>query len=196
MLANITSAAYDPITGRVIVNIPNSTMNGYQNQVEQYQSPNTLSVPVAGMLVDLDVQAATQMQITGYNNSIIDTFYTIAAGEFTSYSPNWYHSTRIAGGEIQQANSANIENWMMGQSTNAVLLDIMALEVAIINYLAGLVTYLETHVHSGVQGGSGNTAVPTTNPATVPSDSTVVSDQTYIGGNENLALTGIYTPHS
>ena len=187
MLANISNAAYNPTTGTIQITLPNSTINGYLNQVQQYQSPNTLSVPIPGMLVDLDVQAPTQMQVTGYNNSIIDTNYTIAQGEFTSYSRSWYGSTRNSGVEIQEAQTPNKENMMMGQSTNSVLLDIM-------NLLVNIISYLGTHTHSA---GSYATNVPVTGISgtptqTVPDDGTVVQDQSYIQANKNLAITGVY----
>ncbi len=192
MLANITSASYNATTGQINVLMPNTTINGYHNTVLQYQTANTLSVPIAGMLVDLDVQAPTQMQITGYNNAIVDTNYTITSGEFTSYSTNWYASTRISGVEIQQAHTANKENMMMGQSSNQVISDILAL-------LINICGYLTTHTHKAglyvaPSGGGPVTGTSGTPVQTTPDDSDVVSDKTYIDGNKNLAITGTYTP--
>jgi hypothetical protein len=182
----MTSASYNSSTGQVEVIIPNSTINGYSNTVFQFQTANTISVPNAGGLVDLDVQAPSQMQITGYQSTLIDDNYTISSGEFTSYSDSWYVSTRNAGVEIQQAQTANIENMMMGQSTNAVMLDILT-------YLIALYTWATTHTHSGVQTGGGISGVTV---QVVPDDSDIVTDQTYIEGNENLAITGTYEPKS
>ena len=184
MLANMESASYDATTGQVNIIMKNTTINGYQNTVNQYQDANTLSVPLPGNIVNLDMQAKTQMQVTGYQSTIIDENYTILPGEFTSYSPNWYVSTRVAGVEVQEANTANKENLMAGQSTNGVLSDIMQLLVDIVNYL-------ETHTHSGVTTGSGSSGTPVEIP---PDGSSVVSDQSYIGADHNLFITGTYEP--
>ena len=75
---------------------------------------------------------------------------------------------------------------MMGQSTNAVMLDILT-------YLIALYTWATTHTHSGVQTGGGISGITV---QTVPDDSGIVTDQTYIEGNENLAITGTYEPKS
>lgn len=186
MLANMSSSFYNSDTGNIVVEMPNTTINGYSNSVGQYQTANTLSVPLPGNLVSLNVQCPTQMQVIGYQNSIIDNNYSIVPGEFTSYSTSWYASTRNSGIEIQEANTAHKENQVMGQSTNAVLLDIM-------NLLVEVVTYLGTHVHTGVMTGGSNTGTVFGSP-TIPDDSEVISDQTYIGDNKNLAITGVYTP--
>ncbi len=184
MLANIFSASYDSTTGQVKVVLPNTSINGYKNTVNQYQTANTISVPIAGGLVSLDVQSPAQMQITGYQSTLIDENYTINEGEFTSYSTGWYASTRNSGVEIQEAQTANIENMMMGQSTNAVMLDILT-------YLIALYTWATTHTHSGVQTGSGISGITVQN---VPNDSDITTDQTYITANHNLAITGTYEP--
>jgi hypothetical protein len=189
MQGSFQSVSYDtnpisPTYGQIIVILNNCDINAQFNQVIQFDTPNVLSMPVTGQLVNIDKEANTQFQVTGYVNSIQDVNYTIGTGEYTAYSSNWYSSVRTAGVEIQEANTANIENVMMGQSTNEVLLDIMQL-------LIDFITWASIHDHSGVQTGSGVSGPPVTSP---PSDSTVVSDQTYINGNENLAITGVYTP--
>lgn len=187
MLATISNATYDASTGTIVVTLDNSIANGFQNQVDQYQTANTLSVPIPGNVTNLDIQSSAQMQVSGYKNRITDTNYSIAPGEFTSYSPNWYSSTRVAGIEAQQVNTANKENFMMGQSTNGVLTDIMTL-------LIGMLTWMETHTHLYSPGS--NTPVQTNPPTqTPPNDSDVTSDQSYIADNKNLAITGTYMPH-
>jgi hypothetical protein len=185
IIGTIVSSNYDPASGQITMLLNNSTINGYQNTVYNYQSAQTLSAPLPGLLTHVSSSAISQMQVTGFATSLIDENYTWNAGEHTAFSQNWYTNTRINGCDIQQAQTANIENMVMGQSTNHVLTDIMALLVAVIDYL-------NTHVHSGVTTGGGVSGVVTV-PA--PDDSTVVSDQTYIGDNKNLAITGSYEPY-
>lgn len=184
MIANIVSAEYDNATGAVNVVMNNTTVNGYSNTVLSYQTANTLSVPLEGNLVNLDIQAPTQLQMVGVNSRITDIEYTIAPGEFTSYSTGWYLSTRNAGIEAQEANTPNKENLMAGQSTNAVLNDML-------NIIIEIITYLGTHTHSAVQTGtdvSGTVVVPP------PVDTEIIADQTYISANHNLLITGTYEP--
>lgn len=183
MIASLQSAEYDPTTGKIKILINNSTINGYQNTISNYTCPNVMSVPVSTNPINIDVQSATQMVMTGQNNRIIDSNYTIAPGEFTAYSQNWYTSTRNGGVEVQQANTANKENLMAGQSTNSVLSDIMDL-------LSAIVTYLGTHTHTGGTI-SGNTGPVVTPP---PSDTDILDDITYIDANKNLFITGTYEP--
>ena len=189
MLASMQTATYDSEKGIVKVVINNSSINGYKNTVRLYQTPNTISVPVEGNLINLDVQADSQLQMTGYNSRITDANFTIASGEFTAYSTNWYLSTRNLGVEVQQVNTANKENLIAGQSTNSVLNDMLGIIIQIVAYM----TAFSVHVHPGGTLPSGSTGVVATQPP-VPSDTDIVVDQTYIAANKNLFITGTYEP--
>lgn len=183
MLARGQQAQYDPTTGEIIIQLATSIVNGYQNTVTQYTTSGILSIPDLGSQIpNLDMQAQTQVQITGYSNSIIDSNYSLTVGEVTVYSPNWYSSVRIAGIEIQEAQTSNIENMMMGQSTNSVLIDILQM-------IIDITTYLNSHTHTGVQTGGGTSGIPST---TAPDDNNISSDLSYIQDNANLAITGVY----
>jgi hypothetical protein len=182
--ANISQATYNADTGQTEAIMPNSTMPGYQNLVNHYQTAQTMSIPNPGLPAHLAVIGPTEMWIAGYLNHITDANYTLQAGEHTAYSANWYQSVRISGVEIQEAQTANIENQVMGQSTNSVLSDIMSLLIQVI-------TYLNVHVHTGVQAGSDVSGIVS---VLAPDDTQVVSDKTYIDGNKNLAITGTYEP--
>ena len=178
----MVSASY--VNGKVQVILKNSLMNGYSNTVNLYQTPNTISVPLARNLINIDSQGPSQVQMTGYNSVINDENYTIAPGEFTGYSQNWYVSARNGGVEVQQVNTTNKENLPAGQSTNSVLSDMLGIIIEII-------TYLGTHTHSGVTTGGGNSGPVVTPP---PSDTDIVDDKTYIDANKNLFITGTYEP--
>lgn len=199
MLARMQSAKYNSDTGEIEIQLATSTTTGYQNTVAQYTTPGIIAFPSTNQVPNIDPQAQTQVQVTGYSNSIVDANYTIAAGEITNYSTNWYSSVRNSGVEIQQAQTANKENAIMGQSTNSVLADIINLQLNIIVYLQTIEDLFNTHTHSGVSSGSDmtgpvtGTAIPPTFPAP-PSDTDVSNDLTYIEGNKNLAITGIYEP--
>lgn len=186
MLASISGASYDATTGRVKATLNNSTVNGYQNTVEIFQSYGVLSVPVVKQLVNIEQQAQTQVMMTGYNNSIVDSNFVLNSGETCIYSPNWYNVVAINGIYMQVPHTASKENAMMGQSTNSVMLDILT-------YLIALYEWASTHTHQYSPGSNPptQTAVST---QTVPSDSGISSDQTYISGNHNLAITGTYEP--
>lgn len=181
-VANIKSASY--VNGVVEVISENAGINGQVNKLLLYQAPNTISVPKSGNMVTFEYQGPSQMQMTGYNSRILDENFTTSQGEWTGYSNSWYLSTRNSGVEVQQVNTTNKENLMAGQSTNSVLSDILAL-------LIGIINYLETHTHSGVQTGGGDTGPVV---QIVPDDSDIVSDKTYIDANKNLFITGTYEP--
>src|ERR1700761_6053613 len=190
-LTNITSAQYDPDTGTIKVLMPNTSINGYQNTVDLYQTPNTISVPLPEDLAILEVQSPTQMQMNGQQTSVIDPNFTTLPGEFNAIAKNyWYFSTKLSGVQIQQALTSHIENMMMGPSTNLVLVDIMNLLIAIVNYL-------NSHTHEAGDYVAGSAAV-TGNSGTVvtaaPDDNTIISDNNYISANKNLAITGTYQP--
>lgn len=186
MKADFIQANFE--NGLVTIITTNCAAFGYPNSLYQYQTAQTLSMPTLGTPVNIDIQNDAQVMVTGYRTSIIDYNYAAPNGEFTSYSSNWYASTRVSGVEIQQAQTANIENTVMGQSTNSVLVDIMSLIVEIINYLG-----THTHTYSPGEG----TPTPTTVPIQpLPNDSQVVNDQSYIQDNKNLAITGVYEPYS
>lgn len=191
MIAQMSGATYDTSTGKIIIQLATSLQNGYTNTVDLYQSPQTLSMPLPKQLVDLDVQAATQMMAIGFNNIIKDTNYTIQAGEFTSYSTNWYNSTRNNGVEIQEANTAHIEHIPMGESTNHVIYDIL-------QYIIELAAYIMTHTHDA--GTYNIAAVPVVGVSDVPVQpipplTNINKDVPYINANKNLAKTG-YAPYS
>lgn len=184
MIGQMSSARYDPLSGRIKVKLISSTANGYGNTVDQYSPYGIMSVPNSDVLINLDRQALTQVVATGYNNTILDVNFSINAGEISLYSNNWYNHTANSGIFMQPRNTAFKENAVMGQSTNKVLKDIMEL-------LINIITYLDTHVHTGVTSGGANSGPPL-NPA--PDNSTVVTDNIYIGANKNLAITGTYEP--
>lgn len=179
-VTDTTSKSYGALT----LTTNNTSVLGYKNNVLIYQDANTFSVPAAGTLVNLENENPAYNAATGFSNRITDTNYSIQAGEWTAFSPNWYQSVRVAGVEIQEANTTNTENMVMGQSTNSVLSDMLELLIDIINYL-------DTHTHTGVTTGGGTSGIPTS-PA--PNDSQVVSDKTYIDADKNLAITGTYEP--
>lgn len=178
-----SSSFYDSESGRVKCNLSSSSAAGYPNLVNVYQGANCLSIPINSQLINIEIQSLSQQQATGFDNFIIDENYSLSSGEDTRYSQNWYSSVRTSGVEIQEAQSPNKENLMMGQSTNKVLSDIMELLIEVIQYL-------NTHIHSGGTI-SGNTGTPTTS---APDDGSIGTDKTYIDGNHNLAITGIYEP--
>jgi len=189
MLCGVNNPSYDAETGTITVEVPDASIGGFKYELSQYQAAQTLSMPNDDVLANLDKQSSAQMMVTGYCSSIIDDEYTIKSGEFTSYSSNWYVSTRVAGVEIQQAKTANVENMMMGQSTNKVLADMLSL-------IIDLITWADSHTHSVTTvispvgpctGATGTTITP------APSDSTVSKDLTYIKSNKNLAITGTYS---
>ncbi len=177
-------AAYDPVTGCIKVTLANSTSIGYGNNMDQYAPAGVMSVPSTMDLVNQDPQSRAQVHVTGYKNVILDENFSINPGEISLYSTNWYNQTANGGIFMQPRNTAFKENAVMGQSTNKVLVDIMDL-------LIGVITYLDSHVHTGVTTGGGNSGPPL-DPA--PDDSDVVADNAYIGGNKNLAITGTYEP--
>lgn len=186
MLAKYDTTIYDTETGTIKVNLSTSNCVGYPNQLGQFNAPNIIARPKTGQLVNIDQQNSAQLMVTGYENSIIDENYSLNPNETTIYSSSWYLNAFNNGIKVQQAQTANAENFMMGQSTNAVLVDIL-------QYIIDLVTWLSTHTHSGVQSGSDTSGAPATIP---PSDTTISNDNTYIGGNKNLAITGTYEPKS
>ncbi len=189
MQTNISSAQYvsdsnDPDFGTIRITLDNAVSMGFINNVALYQDPNVLSVPNDVNPAELHVQSAAQMRMGGVRPSIQDTNFEISPGEWTSYTNNWYVNNRHSGVEIQQAQSSNKENMMMGQSTNEVLLDI-------VQALIALYDWAETHTHTGGTI-SGNTGTPI---EPIPDDSAIVNDETYIQDNKNLAITGTYEPH-
>lgn len=184
MLSSFNSAAYDSVTGNVVVNLDTSTAPGYPNQIIQMDTPNIISVPKSGEMINIEQQDKSQVLAVGYANRIIDSNFSIGANEIALYSANWYGCTYGNGVFVQEANTTHKENYMMGQSTNSVLHDILAYLIAIFNYLG-------THTHSGVQSGTDTSGVPVTPP---PVDTQIIDDQTYIDGNKNLAITGTYEP--
>lgn len=190
MLARIQQAEYDPTTGEVVIQLATSTVTGYQNVVTQYTVPNVISVPKINQVPNLDPQALTQVQITGYSNSLIDENYSINNGEFTAFSDNWYSSTKGSGVEIQEAQTTNIENLMMGQSTNSVLSDILQM-------LINIIDYLNSHTHEAGDLTAPNGSVTGTTGEVVdaaPDDTDITQDLSYIQDNQNLAITGTYQP--
>lgn len=184
MLAKMTSASFDTSTGRVSVSLDTSTSVGYPNNCQQFGDYGHIAVPLPGQLVEVTQQALAQVQVTGYNNQVKDTNFSLNPGESASYNANWYTIHSLNGEYIQEAQTAHVENVMMGQSTNAVLKDIL-------DYLVGLESYIGSHVHSGC-GGTNDSGGPTTSP---PDVSAISADVTYIGDNKNLAITGTYTPN-
>jgi len=183
MLAKMTSASFSSSNRRVSVNLETSTSVGYTNNCQQYSPYGIMSVPLPGQLVLISQQSAAQVVVSGYNNQVNDENFSILPGETTIYAPSWYIRNAIAGCAIQQANSANVEHQMMGESTNSVIADIL-------EYLVGLQGYIASHVHSGC-GGDINSGAPTTSP---PATGSLSTDQTYIAANQNLAITGTYQP--
>lgn len=184
MIGQMSSAAYDVTTGTIKVKLPTSTVLGYPNNVNQYSPYGIMSVPLPDVLVNQDRQSSAQVQIIGYQCIVKDIYFSINPGEVSVYSSNWYSFTANSGIYMQPRNTINKENAMMGQSTNLVLVDMMNLLIAIINYL-------DTHVHTGVTPGGGDSGPPLTPP---PDDTDVVNDNTYISGNKNLAITSTYVP--
>lgn len=192
MIAIMENASYSSSTGTVLVNLKTSTINGYPNNVSQYTTYGVMSVPLPNQRVNVDQQSRAQVQITGYENTIADSSFSINAGETAIYSTTWYNVTSNSGIYMQQANNSHQENAMMGQSTNEVLKDIMSLVVDLTNIIFDVVSGFNEHIHA-VAGP--NTAVPTV-PWIPPTAALakVQNDVTYIGNNENLAKTG-FTPY-
>jgi hypothetical protein len=186
MIAEMSSASFGT-NGRVLVELKTSTINAYTNLVEQYSPYGIMSVPLPTQLVNIEQQSPTQVMMTGFNNAITDSEFSINAGEIATYSQSWYNFTANAGIYMQPVGLSNKENAMMGQSTNGVITDILNLLVEIINYLG-------THVHTGVTSGTDESGIAFATPP-LPDDSNVIADQTYISDNKNLAITGTYTPH-
>lgn len=196
MLGAMTSAAFDTTDGRVKVTLSTSTSAGYGNVCEQYQDWGHISVPIPVQLINSDQQALTQVVVTGYNNQITDPNFALNPGESCNYSINWYHVRATTGIYMQQAYSSTDtgrditkENSMMGQSTNAVLTDIL-------NRLIALESWADSHTHAAgslIDSRSapctGNTAVPN---STSPSGNNINTDLTYIIANENLAITDVF----
>jgi len=202
-MQSVISSASNPVInpdGSISVSLYTSTNLGYLNQCSQYQSWGIYSIPTANQIANIEQQADTNVVVTGYNNRITDTNFTATTQGSTSlYSLSWYLCDDAGSGKgiyAQPVNTANQENFMMGQSTNKVLLDIMNLLVEVITYLGTVETIFNAHVHSGVMTGSGTSAVSTTPWGTPPDPTTVNNDNTYITANKNLAITGTYTPHS
>lgn len=188
--AMLGNGVFNPVTGRVQVTLNNSIINGYLNRVEQYGTYGVMSVPLPNQLVSQVPQSATQVYINGYNNTILDANYSINAGEVSLYSTAWYSFTANGGIYMQPVGTANKENAMMGQSTNAVLSDMLSIIIEIIDYLG-------THTH--LPGMYNVSAVPVVGASgapieLTPDDTDIVADQTYINGNKNLAITGTYVP--
>lgn len=184
MLAKMISASYDTSYGRVLVKLDTSTQAGYPNQCEQYQSYGYISVPLPHQLVEASQQSLAEVHVTGYNNQISDTKFSLNPGESSNYGQNWYNTNATTGLYIQEAKTTHAENHMMGQSTNEVLLDIL-------NYLVALDAYLQIHTHSGCGGEVSSGVAESYTPVITP----VSDDVTYISDSNNLAITGDYNPH-
>lgn len=188
--------------GTIVVNLITSTNAGYVNQCIQYNDYGHISVPLPKQIINIERQADSQVIVTGYENSVTDQNLSINPGESINFSTNWYHARANAGIYMQPANTANKENSVMGQSTNKVIADIL-------NRLIALETWANNHMHNpgsfqvilpGTLNAGGPTPVMVTgvsaNPAsTSPDGNNINDDLTYINGNKNLAITGVYTPY-
>ena len=192
MQAIMESASF--ADGSVTVDLSTSTMSGYVNNCQQYNDYGHISVPNETQLVNIDNQSPSNVVVTGYANRITDTNFNIVAGESANYSNSWYHIRANNGVFIQQANTTNKENVMMGNSTNHILLDMANLLVSIITYLQTIETVFNSHTHSGVQSGSSSTGTTSAPFITPPSDSDVNGDISKVTNGTNLAGNN-YSPY-
>ena len=183
MLAKMVSGIFDRASGRVQVILATSTQPGYPNSCEQFGPYGWMAVPLPGQMVEISPQSMAQVQATGYNNQVTDPNFSLLPGESSSYNASWYGLHALSGEYLQEAGTTNAENLMMGQSTNAVLTDIL-------NYLVDLESYIGSHVHSGC-GGIDNSGAPVDLP---PAPTDLATDATYIAANKNLAITDTYEP--
>lgn len=183
--------------GYVVADLTTSTIPGYNNiSCSICFDPGHYAIPLSNTLLKYDLISDSDLAIHGFYNYIADANLSISSGDTVNYSAtednsgsisySWYQVVSNNGVYIQEANTSNKENQMMGQSTNKVLLDIMEL-------LEEIVTFLSTHTHSGVTTGVGISGISVLSP---PSTTTITKDNTYISSNENLAITNVYKPYS
>lgn len=190
----------DTNTGQVTVNLTTSTNAGYPNNCQQYNDYGHISVPLPKQILNTDNQCLSNVVVTGYNNTITDKNFMINAGESCNYSTAWYHIRANDGIYIQQVNTTNKENAMMGQSSNHIMLDMANLLVAIIGYLQNIESLYNNHKHdsgtyaNGAGHVAGSSDVPTSTFTDPPSKDTVNSDISKLTNGENLAGNN-YTPY-
>jgi hypothetical protein len=203
MLAIMENAYLDTEDGRVKVNLSTSISAGYYNNCEQYNDWGHYSVPLPIQPVNIDNQSTINVVVTGYANQITDPNFTCNAGESVNFSAvfhgnnvvyKWYQKRTANGVFIQQANTPNIENEMMGNTTNHILLDMANLLVSIITYLQGIETTFNTHTHSGVTTGTDTSAPPNGSFSNPPNSTNVQNDIPRLTNNTNLAGNN-YTPY-
>ncbi len=190
MKAIMSSAEYVPYNtttntgGTTQVTLTTSTNAGYPNNCADYGSYGFISVPLPVQIVNTEIQALSEVIITGYQNTIKDTNFALSPGESAMYGTNWYLINSINGIYIQPVNTTTQEYLPAGNSTNDVLQDIL-------NRLIALESWADNHIHlagtliapSGGGNVTGDTGIPTT---TSPSGNNINSDLTYISDGKNL----------
>lgn len=184
MLGVVQSSKYNTTSGGADITLSVSTSAGQIFTVHQYGDYGDISLPMVGQVCEVVAQSSTntQVDVLGYYNYVKDPNLVVPAmGEKLQTGLSFYLQNYKSGLWIQKALSTARENLMMGQSTNAVLVDI-------INVLVAMCAYSTNHIHTNGNGGA-NTGKATTN---VPS-SNLPNDLTYIQANNNLATTG-YIP--
>jgi hypothetical protein len=187
MIGIVQSALFHPIKKVAKITLSSSLSLGQLMTVSQYVPSGEISLPAPGAIVTLKQHGLTQVEILGYLNTIDDTNFSIQPGEWAKTNSNWYLQGSLTGLQIQEALTANIEHLVAGESTNKVLIDVIKLVIAQNQFLS-------SHVHSNGNNGNPTGAyIPATSP--LPSASQVSNDQTYIGKNQNLAITGTYQPY-
>ena len=182
MLGIVQSASFDPIKQLASITLASSLSLGQTMTVEQYCTAGDISLPAQGQYVQLEQDGLTSVRIVGYLNTLVDKNFVIVSGEWSKCNANWYLQGRLSGLQIQQALTDNIEHLMAGESTNAVLLDL-------INNVIALCAYTSSHIHT-----NGNAGANTGTPTTSVQPTNLSADKSYIGGNQNLIITGTYKP--
>ncbi len=188
IMSNAEYTTYNATTqigGNVRVNLSTSTNTGYPNNCSQYNPYGFISVPLPVQTVNTEVQALSEVIVTGYENTITDTNFTVSQGESAIYGTNWYFVNSVNGIYMQPVNTTIKEYAMAGNTTNTILSDMINLLVAIITYLGTIETIFNNHVHTSAAPSNPTTA-PLTQFTDPPNDEKVNTDGTKITNSENL----------